>query len=213
MAYMHYLSALRALINGRLSVLNMFLSFQSRAVKESAASLYAAVVAQSRRPVFYAELDVPDTVDGRFDILCLHVFLVIDRLGGAGREGRRLAQAMFNQMFLDMERAVREMGVGDLGVAKHVRRMMKAFNGRCLAYKNGLEDPAELEEALVRNIYGTTTADGAALSALVAYVRQCRAVLGAQPDTLVTKGSIAFPREHEDEQNETAGPVAAGMVA
>ena len=175
----------------------MFLSFQGRDCRQKGAKLYETAVRQSRRPVFYAELGVPDTLDGRFDTLCLHVYLVVDRLCRAGRPGRQMAQAVFNQMFLDMERAVREMGIGDLSVPKHVRRMMKAFNGRRIAYEKSMGGQG-LEETLARNIYGGMRMDPAALRALAAYVRQAHASLAAQADEALLRGTAAFPGEYDD---------------
>jgi cytochrome b pre-mRNA-processing protein 3 len=125
----------------------------------AAERLYAALVAQSRQPVFYAELGVPDSVDGRFDMILLHSFIVMRRLGREGKSPRSLSQAIYDVMFVDMDRAVREMGIGDLSVKKHVRRMMKAFNGRVAAYESGLDDAAKLHEALRRNLYGTVKDD------------------------------------------------------
>lgn len=125
----------------------------------AAERLYAALVAQSRQPVFYADLGVPDSVDGRFDMILLHSFIVMRRLGREGKAGRSLSQTVYDVMFVDMDRAVREMGIGDLSVKKHVRRMMKAFNGRVAAYESGLNDPAKLHEALRRNLYGTVKDD------------------------------------------------------
>ena len=98
---------------------------------------------------------MPDSVDGRFDMVLLHSFIVMRRLGREDRPARRLSQALYDVMFVDMDRAVREMGIGDLSVKKHVRRMMKAFNGRVDAYESGLADREKMHDALRRNLYGT----------------------------------------------------------
>ncbi len=189
----------------------MFLSFQSRASRETGAKLYQTAVRQSRRTIFYQDMGVPDTVDGRFDLLCLHVFLVIDRLGTAGREGRKLGQAVFDQMFLDMDRSVREMGIGDLSVPKHMRRMMKAFNGRSRAYSDVLKSGKGLDKVLERNIYGGQGADPATLRAMEAYVRQCRVLLAAQPDQALLEGAAEFPKEQDNDNDRNAAE--RGMVA
>src|SRR5580692_7275438 len=89
--------------------------------------LYGAAVAAAREPYCYAEHGVPDTLDGRFDLIGLHVFLLIDRLRFLPAPGQALAQAAFDAMFGDMDTALREMGVGDLSVGRRVRAMWEAF--------------------------------------------------------------------------------------
>lgn len=118
--------------------------------KETARTLYAALVAQARRPVFYESLGVPDTVDGRFDNIALHAFMVMRAVPGMTPSVR---QALFDVMFRDFERACREMGIGDLSVPRHVKRMMTAFKGRFFAYEQAINDPQMMRDALVRNLY------------------------------------------------------------
>jgi cytochrome b pre-mRNA-processing protein 3 len=113
-------------------------------------------VAAARDPWLFAELGVPDTVEGRFDLVSLHVALLIRRLrGDADARGPALAQAVFDAMFADMDVNLREMGVGDLAVGKRVRRMWEAFHGRALAYEAALDSPgpAALAGALERNVW------------------------------------------------------------
>jgi cytochrome b pre-mRNA-processing protein 3 len=145
--------------------------------------LYAAAAAQSRAPAPFREHGVPDTLDGRFDSLCLHIFLVIRRAGREGGEGATLAQDIYDLLFADMDRTLREMGVGDLGVARRVQEMAEALMGRIKAYGDGLDDPdpAPLDAALRRNLFGTRdgVSDGA-VSAMVAYIRACDARIARQ---------------------------------
>ena len=91
-------------------------------------ALYTAAVAAARDPSFYATLLVPDTLDGRFDLVALHAFLLIHRLRSASRPD--LSQAVFDAMFSDMDNNLRELGVSDLRVGKRVRAMWEAFHGR-----------------------------------------------------------------------------------
>lgn len=123
--------------------------------KQAAAGLYQSARSQSRHPVFYANWGVADTMDGRFDVLSLHVALLMVRLGQMGKQGAKLAQAVFDAMFRDIDQTLRETGVGDLGVPKHMAKMMKAFNGRVHAYTAAINasDNAALELAIARNIY------------------------------------------------------------
>ena len=92
-------------------------------------ALYTSAVAAARSPFFYTA----DTLDGRFDLVGLHVFLLIDRLRRDPPPGPELAQAVFDAMFADMDVNLREMGVGDLSVGKKVRAMWEAFHGRAAA--------------------------------------------------------------------------------
>lgn len=144
----------------------MFGYFKRKAAQGPAVRLYDQAVRAARAPVFYAEWGVPDTLDGRFEMIALHVFMLLFRIKnenivGAGTGGSApdiLAQAIFDAMFRDIDRSLREMGVGDLGVPKRVKSMMRAMNGRCLTYTRALfpDSPAgALHDVVRRNIYGT----------------------------------------------------------
>ena len=155
--------------------------------------LYQAIVAQARTPAFYAALGVPDTLDGRFDMIALHVFLVLRRLKAEGEGGRALAQALCDRFFADLDRSLREMGAGDLGVGRRVKAMAQAFYGRVAAYDAALNgDDATLGEALKRNLFGTVMPGAEAISAMAGYVRREAAALAAQPYASLAAGTIAF---------------------
>jgi cytochrome b pre-mRNA-processing protein 3 len=155
--------------------------------------LYAKAVAQARQPWFYRDLDVPDSVDGRFDLLVLHMFLLLHRLGGEGPATRALAQALFDLMFADMDQSLREMGVSDMAVGKRVKEMARAFYGRIDAYEPVLADPAGLKEALARNLYrGLPVADDK-LARLATYVQvQVAALAASDLAGLTTADGAAF---------------------
>lgn len=139
--------------------------------------LYPLIVEKARNPVFYQFCGVPDTVTGRFDMIVLHTVLVVDRLAGEGKEGAKLAQALFDRFFIDMDRALREKGVGDLGVPRHIKRMMQAFNGRRAAYLEALaaEDAQLLSEVLKRNLYGTVEQpDTNMVNKVALYMQTCQ---------------------------------------
>lgn len=160
-------------------------------------SLYAAIVAQSRRPEFYASLGVPDTVDGRFDMIALHMFLVLHRLKQAGPTSAATSQTLFDTMFADMDYNLREMGAGDLGVGRRVRTMAEGLYGRIAAYEQGLAaDDAALASALRRNLFGTVPDPGPpepVLAALCRYLRAAAATLASQDDTGLLSGTVRFP--------------------
>ncbi len=172
-----------------------------------AQTLYAHAVEQARQPVFYADWGVPDTLDGRFEMICLHVHAVLRRLrrgAGAGQEeAQRIAQALFDHMMGDMDRGLREIGVSDVVVGNRVKDMAKALFGRIAAYDEGLdaEDAAVLIDALRRNAYGTvvdTPADnGPAVEGRIARLAAyCRALEAALADSLLTQPGVTlrFPR-------------------
>jgi cytochrome b pre-mRNA-processing protein 3 len=155
--------------------------------------LYQAIVAQARAPAFYARLGVPDTLDGRFDMIALHVFLALRRLKSEGEAGRGLAQALCDRFFADLDRSLREMGAGDLGVGRRVKAMAQAFYGRVAAYEAALSgDEAALVEALERNLFGTVTPGSEPISAMAHYVRREAAALAAQSYGALAAGMIGF---------------------
>lgn len=170
------------------------LSRRARRQREAAAQLYGAVVAQARDPVFYRELEVPDSLDGRFEALALHAFLVLNRLKADGEPAADLAQALFDAFFEDMDRSLREMGAGDLGVGKRVKAMAQGFYGRIRAYEQGLAGgETALADALRRNLWGTVPAPADVhVAALSRYLKRQQAALAAQPIAALAAGRVAF---------------------
>ena len=135
---------------------------------------------------------MPDTVDGRFELIALHAFLVFERLK-RDRSERGFAQSLFDLMFADFDRALREMGTGDLSVGKEVRRMAEAFYGRVAAYEQALAgDEAGLRDALRRNLYGTADPAAPAVARAASYLRTAAAGLAAFPVSALLQGSVDF---------------------
>jgi cytochrome b pre-mRNA-processing protein 3 len=159
--------------------------------RDQADALYAKVVEAARRPAFYSQLGVPDTVDGRFDMISLHAFLVLRGL--RAEPAAPFAQSFFDAMFEDMDRNLREMGAGDLGVGRRVKLMAKAFYGRIAAYDHGLaSDDATLGAALRRNLYRKSEPSDRQIAALCGYVRRAAEAVGrSDPDRLMS-GDVAF---------------------
>lgn len=121
--------------------------------REALVPLYAAVVAEARDPVWYAEAGVPDTLDGRFDMVAAILSLVLVRIDAEGEAGRG-PSALLTEVFIDdMEGQVRQLGIGDVIVGKHLGKMVAAMGGRLSAYREAIDDPAALEGALVRNLW------------------------------------------------------------
>ena len=154
-------------------------------------ALYVRIVAQARQPEFYRHCGVPDTLDGRFEMLALHMFLVLRRL--KDEDAAALSQELLDTLFADMDENLREMGVGDLSVGRRVKQMADAFYGRIAAYEDGLSGEAGvLEASLARNLFGTVDASPAALRALAAYLRREARSLAALDVKAVRAGEIAF---------------------
>lgn len=161
--------------------------------RQAARKLYLGVVAQARDPVFYAELGVPDTVDGRFDMIALHAWLVMRRLKPESAAAARVSQALFDVLFDDMDRSLRETGAGDLGVGRRVKTMAKAFYGRIAAYDEGLAgDEDALAAALGRNLYRGADPGAARLAAVAGYIRCEAAALEAQDLEDLLGGRVRF---------------------
>jgi cytochrome b pre-mRNA-processing protein 3 len=150
--------------------------------------LYETIVAAARQPRFFSDMSVPDTVDGRFDMIVLHLFLVLERLAG---EKGNTAQSLTDVFFRDMDRSLREMGVGDLSVGKKVRKMAEAFYGRIKAYNMAKSDgDASLIAALQRNVYAGE--DSPHAKTLADWVKNACNVLAAQRTADIVNGSVSF---------------------
>jgi cytochrome b pre-mRNA-processing protein 3 len=158
------------------------------------AALYGMIVAQARNPAFYRNYGVPDTVNGRLEMIALHTMLFVHRVEGEPPEFRRLGQDLFDAFCRDMDASLREMGVGDLAVPRKMREIGEAYYGRQAAYRGALaaSEKALLAEALARNVFSVPAAsDGA--HRLAAYVREAVGALAAQDVTAFSRGELRFP--------------------
>jgi cytochrome b pre-mRNA-processing protein 3 len=156
--------------------------------------LYGMIVAQARLPVFYRDYAVADTVNGRFDLIVLHLALVLDRMM-RDPALKILGQGIFDRFCQDMDHNLREMGIGDLKVPTEMQRMGEAFYGRAQAYQAALAaaEPKTLVDAIVRNIYGGAPPEAAAAARLAAYMRQAVRDLAAQSGANLAAGALRFP--------------------
>jgi cytochrome b pre-mRNA-processing protein 3 len=166
---------------------------QRRRRKKAAGELYEAVVAQARQPVFYSGLGVPDTIDGRFDLIALHAILLVRRLKAGGDDARHVAREIVDTMFEDLDRSLRELGVSDQGLPRRMRAMAEGFLGRMVAYEEALGgDIAGLVGALRRNVYGTVEIDEQRIAKLTSYVGSQVAALDRQAEADLLAGKVAF---------------------
>ena len=171
------------------SIWQRILSFGSANVSQqesTAERLYQLSLSHSRNPQLFADFGVEDSLDGRFDSLCLSMAVTLNRLAHCEaafqEQAKQLSQQVFDIFCADMDLTLREMGVGDLGVAKRVKAMSEAFLGRLKAYREALEkeDLDSLEEALRRNLYRQKHEAGA--KELAQAVHNCVSHLAAQKD-------------------------------
>jgi cytochrome b pre-mRNA-processing protein 3 len=150
----------------------------------AAQRLYEAIVAGARQEKFYTAMDVPDTIDGRFDMIVLHMFLVLDRLRG---EADEMSQHLTDIFFQDLDRTLREMGIGDLSVAKKIRPMAEAFAGRIKAYATASEEGVMIE-ALQRNVYGGEANPKA--TELAQWMQNAKLKLSSSPTQSILDGKL-----------------------
>jgi len=158
---------------------------------DTISTLYGMIVAQARLPCFYRDYAVADTVNGRFEMIVLHLAMVLDRLA-RDADLQRLGQGIFDRFCRDMDHNLREMGIGDLKVPKEMRRLGEAFYGRSQAYQIAWAAAGDdlLVKALQKNIY---EAEAAAAPRLAAYSRATLRVLAAQPAQAFAGGALHFP--------------------
>jgi cytochrome b pre-mRNA-processing protein 3 len=173
----------------------MFPMFRRRSRQDTISTLYGTIVAQSRLSRFYRDYGVADTVDGRFDLLVLHLALIIDRLAEEP-ESREAGQALFDHFCQDMDYNLREMGIGDLSVPKEMQRIGQAFYGRAQAYRSALsvDGEAALVEALTRNVYAGSPPTPEAPGHLAAYVREAVRDVRAQWVGDLLAGKLNLPK-------------------
>ena len=151
-------------------------------------ALWARIVALARDPAWYRSGDVPDTLDGRFDMVALMLSLVLVRLERADDAASQVA--LIERFVDDMDGNLRQSGVGDMVVGKHVGKMMGALGGRLGAYRAALDAGGDLEAALLRNLYRGEVAGGAALAWTAAEVRRLDAAIAAQPLDRLLAGDV-----------------------
>ncbi|MEO8812520.1 MAG: ubiquinol-cytochrome C chaperone family protein [Caulobacteraceae bacterium] len=156
-----------------------------------ARTLLNSAVRQGRAPAFYERMGAPDTVEGRFELLTLHVVILIDRLAGEGAD--TLGQALFDAFVGDLDGALREMGVGDLAMGKRMRALGAVFYGRAAAYREAFAafpDVEPLREVLRRVLFKEDVGDAAALAT---YAARTRGALAGQSLEDLARGEPRWP--------------------
>jgi len=175
-----------------MNILKKMFSFSQE--KKMAHLLYRTIVEQARHPAFYRDFGVADTFDGRFDMISLHMILVMRRLKTDVDQTRKLSQALFDYMFNDIDLNLRELGIGDMGVLTRVKKMAKAFYGRLESYDLGLaqDGDSDLTAALQRNLFRENATTEANLVSIAAYMRRQSDHLAAWDVAYLLKGELEF---------------------
>jgi cytochrome b pre-mRNA-processing protein 3 len=151
--------------------------------------LYRAIVANGREAAWYREGGVPDTLDGRFDMIAAILSLVLLRLEAEGERGKG-ASVLLTEIFIDdMDGTLRQLGIGDYVVGKHIGRMMSALGGRLVALRAGRE-AGSLREAVTRNIFHEAPPSEAALALVTRGLERFAAALDEVPADEVLAGQL-----------------------
>lgn len=171
--------------------------FQSKSPGQAAVDpLYEAIVTQARQPEFFRAYSVADTLDGRFDMLALHIYLVVHRLRRDGEDAGELPLLLTERMFRELDRALRENGISDMGVPRRVKKMANVFYGRAAAYDTARSSRDELVQALARNVF---PGDGPPERAgrLADYALAAMARLDGNSLDEIMQGQPAFPNPED----------------
>ena len=155
---------------------------------------YAEITAAARSPVFYESMGVPDTVMGRFEMISVHLFLYLRRTGSAGDAARGLAQELVDAFFEDVDHSIRELGIGDMGVPKRMKKLAKMFYGRVTSYSLALDagDNQALTDALKRNIHPESGDDAPPMQALSDWMIATAHSLEDVDDETLAAGQLVF---------------------
>lgn len=159
---------------------------KSRSDRSLGAALSAGIGTRARNPVFFTGFAVPDTIDGRFDLVVLHAWLVLERLRALGMND--VSQGIVNSLFASFDESLRELGVGDIGIGHRVKKMADAFYGRLSAYGEA-KDQGALKDAIIRNVYRGNDAHVAQAASLAAYIDAAKAAVS---DSDLSAGTVDF---------------------
>ena len=170
-------------------------AFRRNSNREVTDSLYEAIVASARQPRFYAEWDVPDTPIGRYEMISIHMFLFLECTSGGSAPLLHLAQDITDEFFKDVDHSLRELGIGDTGVPKRMKKLAKMFYGRADSYGRALaaKDREGLMAALSRNIMPQRNSPWPQVGHLASYIERASESLASQPEAELLAGRIQFP--------------------
>ena len=156
---------------------------------------YAVLTSAARQPGFYLDFDVPDTVMGRFEMLSVVMILYFRRTKSSGTGGQEIAQEIVDAFFQDIDHSIRELGIGDQGVPKRMKKLAGMFYGRLESYAAAMDasDVAALAAALKRNIYPHADESGPTMDGLARWMMAAAVMLESQSEDQIVTGSITLP--------------------
>lgn len=163
-------------------------------IGKTAAALYGSIVTQARSASFYAAAGVPDTMEGRFGMIGVHMFLALERIRLEGDSSQRLGRALLEAAMTDIDDSLREIGVSDLGVPRRVKKAAAALMEQLDAYRAATAGPSprdDLARHLAHHVY--LDRGGGAPAAVADYMIAAAPALAAQPWSAIAEGTIAFP--------------------
>lgn len=178
----------------------MLKSLFRRAKQSRAGDVYASLVARARHADFYSKNIVPDTFDGRFEMMVMHLYLMHSRLKDTSENGRRFSQELFDAFISDMDAGLREAGVGDQTVPKRINKMTRVFYGRTGAYDEIFEGEGDvaplLNETISRNLFPDAETGGDSVkpqtTSLAAYMMREHSLLKALSEQEITDQAVLF---------------------
>ena len=175
-------------------MLRRLLGLRPNANRAVADAVYARIVAAARQPEFYSDWDVPDTPLGRFEMLSLHVFLFMHRTRGGDQALADLTQELTDEFFTDVDHSLRELGIGDMGISKRMKKLARMFYGRAEAYDAALRagDAPALAAAFQRNLRPDLK-DWNGAGPLSLYAMDVERSLAAQTSEDLLQGRVEFP--------------------
>ena len=176
------------------------------ASRDTAKQLYGISVAQARHEAFYTLWHVPDTLEGRFEMIVLHLFLAVERLQKEGAAGQELARSLMEAFVVDIDDHLREVGIADLKVPKHVKKAAAIAYDRFEDYGKAMKGAGKLDKLVLSNVYdhdGRSNAVGAdevaGAEGIACYMGAATAKLSQQNSAMVMAGQLTFPAPDEDQ--------------
>ena len=162
---------------------------------------YGILTTAARQPVFFETMNVPDTVMGRFEMLSIALILYFRRTAGAGDEVKAIAQEIVEAFFEDLDHSMRELGIGDQGVPKRMKKLAGMFYGRLDSYARALEnaDATALEAALKRNIHPENQDEALSMRKLAHYMLKAEQELKSVSESTLAKGEADLARVEKEE--------------
>ncbi|MCB1546382.1 MAG: ubiquinol-cytochrome C chaperone [Hyphomicrobiaceae bacterium] len=180
---------------------------ERRETKRIAHELYGSIVTHARMPALYTDCGVPDTLEGRFEMLVAHMFLVLERMKSEGEAVKPLGRAVVETFFADMDGSMRELGVGDLTVPKKIRKAADGFYGRLTAYAEAVAagDERGLAAALARNVWSSEAPAGSDDRALARYMLAAHRQLADTDWSEIAAGRLGLPGPTSSDNGGRAG--------